>query len=936
MRRVAIALLALLVVSATETRAAGESIEARLAACAEAVRGAPRDRASWACYWQAPLSPAERAVARGALDAQLTIHDGEPWAHFARAVLRLRLSEPGALEDLTAIVRRFESLDEGEWQITARALLAGQLTQRGDYAAAEREIDAMQAIAERAGVADWRVRALERRGWNALRQGDYTTARLAFLRAKALLPADAPAGQRVLVSSALGGVAWAMQRSEEALRHYRDVLAVDPRNAVARANALALVDQVRLEGKGDPEVSRALALAALDPAHGEVTPQIEARAHVVLARLSEGDAAAGHVEAALEAARRSGDPAELRSARRTGGLRLVDLGPPHAAAGLAMIEEAWLDSRRAGGLEDRVRSLDMLTAALCEQGPRESALARQDELLATVETIREIQRDEAVKGGTLAAYARFYHRYAGYLLSTVAEEGGDAGRGGDIETAFGIQERMRARLLLDALDRARATPAAMKDVAPDPEHDALRAAITETQRALRVPGLESERRDALLGELARLELDERERRTARSAADPRFARLRPAAFPSLDEVRGALEPDEALLSFHVAPEHHFGSWLIFVTRESLRALSIPDESTLARDASLLEGLVLRGDGTEAAFARDLGDRLLGEALRSLPPSIKTLVVVPDGPLWIFPFDAARTSARDEPLGQRFDVQLAPSAAVWLRARASAPRGALAGALALGASEVPADWNGDSHGASARERSAPEGWSALPPLPRAHGEARSVAARFGGASEAWIGPAASETRLKAAALDRFAVLHIAAHAVVDDEQPQRSAVVLAPDQAREDGLLQAADIVSLPLQRKIVILSACRGASGKVLRGEGPLALSRAFLEAGASAVVASLWPLRDTDAERAVDALTRRLAGGESLAQALAGAKRALREDGRPASVWAGLVVIGDGSARLAPSDRRWLENPQVLVAAVAVAAALLGLAWWRRHSTSP
>jgi CHAT domain-containing protein len=165
--------------------------------------------------------------------------------------------------------------------------------------------------------------------------------------------------------------------------------------------------------------------------------------------------------------------------------------------------------------------------------------------------------------------------------------------------------------------------------------------------------------------------------------------------------------------------------------------------------------------------------------------------------------------------------------------------------------------------------------------------------------------ASEAALKAADLRRYGVLHLAAHAVVDEERPERSAILLGPGAAAEDGLLQMREIVALRLADPLVVLSACRTAAGTVLEGEGVLGLARAFFQGGARTVVGSLWPLRDDEAERLFAAFYRRLAEGRSVAEALAEAKRERMRRGDPAAAWAGPVVLGDGDARpLRPAAR--------------------------------
>ena len=62
---------------------------------------------------------------------------------------------------------------------------------------------------------------------------------------------------------------------------------------------------------------------------------------------------------------------------------------------------------------------------------------------------------------------------------------------------------------------------------------------------------------------------------------------------------------------------------------------------------------------------------------------------------------------------------------------------------------------------------------------------------------------------------------------------------------EDGFLTSSEIRALNLSADMVVLSACNTANGKIQNGEGLLGLQRAFLVAGASSVVASLWSIYD-------------------------------------------------------------------------------------------
>ena len=76
------------------------------------------------------------------------------------------------------------------------------------------------------------------------------------------------------------------------------------------------------------------------------------------------------------------------------------------------------------------------------------------------------------------------------------------------------------------------------------------------------------------------------------------------------------------------------------------------------------------------------------------------------------------------------------------------------------------------------------------------------------------------------------------------------------------MLQLREIVALPLDDKIVLLSACSGADGEIAHGEGVVGLAHGFFQAGARAVVAGLWPVRDEDARRTMVTVASHLAHG--------------------------------------------------------------------------
>ncbi|HXT19126.1 MAG TPA: CHAT domain-containing protein, partial [Thermoanaerobaculia bacterium] len=97
--------------------------------------------------------------------------------------------------------------------------------------------------------------------------------------------------------------------------------------------------------------------------------------------------------------------------------------------------------------------------------------------------------------------------------------------------------------------------------------------------------------------------------------------------------------------------------------------------------------------------------------------------------------------------------------------------------------------------------------------------------------------------------------------------------------------------------RTVVLSTCDSGTGVEAPGEGPLSLARAFLEAGAPTVVASLWPVADQPTTPLIAELHRGLRAGRSPAAALREAQLALLYSPQPGlrspAVWAAFQALG-------------------------------------------
>jgi CHAT domain-containing protein len=551
--------------------------------------------------------------------------------------------------------------------------------------------------------------------------------------------------------------------------------------------------------------------------------------------------------------------------------------------------------------------------------------------LAKIEWLRAQQGHADSKMGLFSTWSNDYYWFSGRLL----EAPSDRGCPSRLELAFGALERLRARALVDIVTGAGAArPAVQADAARLP---ALRQAIERVgQRRLNESFSPGEREESardleiLMPEEQALRSDIENGRALASSGPPALGAptAQPPDFATLSDVQRLLAPNEAMLSFQIAPwrawtgEFAGGAWLVVVTRSARRwyRLEQMGRSDLRKGVADLFEHRFRSRFWQAS---ELYRQLLGRALAELPPSIDSLIMVPDDHLHRLPFAALRATAAGRPMVWRYQISIVPSATLWARWRAAPePRRASRPALVLADPRPP----------SAADRRAFQASGITLPvgqLPASRMEADALTRYLGWGCERLVGSGVSVAALAEPrhSLRDYALVHFAAHSIVDELDPRRSGIWLSPS-PRHDGLFRFADIMKLTLDGRLIVLSTCSSNGGPFLRGEGVLSLAHAFFQAGARTVVASLWPQLDTDEEALFTAFYRHLGEGASVAAALRLAQldRLRQDPNLPPLAWAGMVVLGDGELVPFPGGRHPWPPRWFLAAAAAVAALLAAL----------
>jgi CHAT domain-containing protein len=912
------ALLALAVLSAPAAGAATAQAPPGFEECDRLAASQPESERTAHCFEKAGVALQRTDTARARLQELLRRNPGSPWPWFY-----LTYRDPNAGEELSRIADAFAARRDALGEVAARVNLYRLLFNAGlaDEAGAqvERTVRAAQASGNPELIARAQVlkaRHLWGKGQNL--EGAYFLLRQAE---PALFP-DGPYPYQRECLLALATLDLELGRYQEGLETFQRLaaLAAVNRDSFAEASARygmarAVVDRTGEipSEEGRQEAAR-LARQALDVAVAAGNRPLLASVHLMLGVLSRGEAARRHFDACVATALTARDQSFCLDALA----RFLSKTDPQAAQktidrSLDLARQARDPWCMAFAWRERMR----VSWAAGSGGP---AVEDSRAALDVIEALRDQQAGSSGQAQAFSTWSEDYYWLSGRLIDVSLKER----KPEDLDRAFQVAERLRARTLADSLEAAHAVPAAAAPIRQ--KRGVALERISTVQRQLLDPGLPASQRATATAELQRLEVEEADLRNQLARAAPALRRRQ--GFASLERVRQALAADEALLSFQVSSwedergDFAGGSWLLVTTRGGTRVYRLPARGELRPAVRLFNGTFDPRDGSDAAPAAGLYRRLLEQPLRELPPGIRRLILVPDDALHQLPFAALRPGPKEPPLATRYELTEVPSATLWLGWKERRPAVAPVPALALADPPLPGEEG------AAKERAAVAVFASglrLGPLPYARAESRAVARSLGGGSLQRLGEDASEVYVKSTSLQRFGVLHFATHAVTDEANPDRSGVLLAPGAANQDGLLQIREIVDLDLQGRVIVLSACSSNTGAMLRGEGVMSLARAFFQAGAHTVVASLWRLRDDEAAEFFDRFYRRLGKGLSVAAALQAAQRGMIADGAPAAAWAGLVVLGDGEIVPLPGGRKGWEVPAWawIAGAVAVGALL-------------
>jgi CHAT domain-containing protein len=304
---------------------------------------------------------------------------------------------------------------------------------------------------------------------------------------------------------------------------------------------------------------------------------------------------------------------------------------------------------------------------------------------------------------------------------------------------------------------------------------------------------------------------------------------------------------------------------------------------IARLVARLRG-TLEGDTPDAEVRlNDLLERLYTALVAPMQlDGARALVWVPDGLIEGVPIAALRNPRTGRYLVEDLDISVAPSARVFFAASRRLTRWDDPRALIVGDPSFNREF-----------------FPHVPPLAGARREAAEVSHLYAHAVTL-LGSQATRRRVLDL-LTRVDIVHLAGHAIGNERVPQMSQLLLAPEPGVDNvGALYEYELARVPLAARVVMLAACKTASGRARPGEGATSFARALLGDGVGAVVGTLWDV-DDDAARALSVrFHTHLQRTKDPARALGDAQRELLHHHGVLS-WAGFVAYGGMGISLAP-----------------------------------
>lgn len=380
---------------------------------------------------------------------------------------------------------------------------------------------------------------------------------------------------------------------------------------------------------------------------------------------------------------------------------------------------------------------------------------------------------------------------------------------------------------------------------------------------------------------------------------------------SIDDTKDVLADDEILIEYFTGKEFLY---IFVVSKYENDFKQIPIDSSFVEMCELFLGSIKKIDKNKYTRTAGMLYKLLIDPIESNLMNAKSLTIIPDGILHYIPFEALIKSENDQSdftsldyLINRFEIAYNYSASLHTKeSNQDLTKAGLSGFVGF-APVFDKSQNNEGFITTAINKLFGNGSSNKPgknrdeykPLPFTKYEIESIVSLFKNHNEnakGYLYSDAEEANLKED-IKNYKYVHIASHSFINPLKPQLSAIVLSDktdDETSEDGILYSGEIYNLNLNADLVVLSSCESGIGKLVKGEGMMALTRGFLFSGAGNVITSLWKVLDKNTSTLMIEFYRNVLAGNNYKTSLRNAKLAMIK-GNDTSFplnWSGFVLI--------------------------------------------
>ncbi len=343
-------------------------------------------------------------------------------------------------------------------------------------------------------------------------------------------------------------------------------------------------------------------------------------------------------------------------------------------------------------------------------------------------------------------------------------------------------------------------------------------------------------------EQIRLQIGEQENRFGINSEKFNDKSEKTSSRKSLRNIQRGLRNTELLLSFCLGKEKSF---LWAITKEQVKLYELPAASKLTMDAEAFSNAIHRGQDPAIAGAL-FGGELFARVDRNLLQQPDWLIVSDGALLNSVPFSALPepSSSGKNLLAVNHRLRFLPSEALLGgNLPSAAPRPEFIGIADPIYNLADSRISGNHLFLNARQSDSS---IVLARLVGSDREIR-VAAKKSGLPETQflVGAKATSSQLRTSLSSKPEIVHFAVHVVSPEGKPEEAALALSMTTDDIPELLTPEAISSFRIPGSLVVLSGCSSQQGKALPSAGLIGLSRAWLLAGASAVVVSAWPTPD-------------------------------------------------------------------------------------------